>query len=54
MSPGRRTALVEWARRHQALIIEDDYDGEFRYDRPPAGALQHLDPESRDLRRHHQ
>lgn len=45
MSPARRIALVEWARRHQALIIEDDYDGEFRYDRQPVGALQHLDPE---------
>ena len=44
MSPARRTALVEWARRRQALIIEDDYDGEFRYDQQPAGALQHLDP----------
>jgi GntR family transcriptional regulator / MocR family aminotransferase len=44
MSPARRTALVEWARQRQALIIEDDYDGEFRYDRQPAGALQHLDP----------
>ena len=45
MSPARRIALVEWARRQQALIIEDDYDGEFRYDRQPVGALQHLDPE---------
>ncbi len=45
MSAARRTALVEWARRHQALIIEDDYDGEFRYDRQPVGALQYLDPE---------
>jgi GntR family transcriptional regulator/MocR family aminotransferase len=45
MSAARRTALVEWARRHQALIIEDDYDGEFRYDRQPIGALQRLDPE---------
>jgi GntR family transcriptional regulator / MocR family aminotransferase len=45
MSAARRTALVEWARRREALIIEDDYDGEFRYDRPPAGALQPLDPE---------
>jgi GntR family transcriptional regulator / MocR family aminotransferase len=44
MSPARRTALAEWARRRRALIIEDDYDGEFRYDRQPAGALQHLDP----------
>jgi GntR family transcriptional regulator/MocR family aminotransferase len=45
MSAARRTALIEWARRHQALIIEDDYDGEFRYDRQPIGALQRLDPE---------
>jgi GntR family transcriptional regulator/MocR family aminotransferase len=45
MSAARRIALVEWARRHQALIIEDDYDGEFRYDRQPVGALQQLDPE---------
>jgi GntR family transcriptional regulator/MocR family aminotransferase len=43
MAAARRTALVEWARRHQALIIEDDYDGEFRYDRQPVGALQQLD-----------
>jgi GntR family transcriptional regulator/MocR family aminotransferase len=45
MSADRRTALVDWARSHQAVIIEDDYDGEFRYDRQPVGALQHLDPE---------
>ncbi len=45
MSAARRIALVEWARRRQALIIEDDYDGEFRYDRQPVAALQHLDPD---------
>ena len=45
MSADRRTALIEWARCHDTLIIEDDYDGEFRYDRQPAGALQQLDPE---------
>jgi GntR family transcriptional regulator / MocR family aminotransferase len=45
LSAGRRTALVQWARRHRAVIIEDDYDGEFRYDRQPVGALQSLDPE---------
>ena len=45
MSADRRIALLEWARRHQALIIEDDYDGEFRYDRQPVAALQHLDPD---------
>lgn len=41
----RRAAIVEWARRRGALIIEDDYDGEFRYDRSPVGALQGLDRE---------
>ena len=45
MAAARRTALVQWARRRQALIIEDDYDGEFRYDRQPVGALQQLDPD---------
>ncbi len=39
----RRAAVVDWARRRGALIIEDDYDGEFRYDRSPVGALQGLD-----------
>ena len=41
----RRRALVAWARRHDALIIEDDYDAEFRYDRVPIGALQGLAPD---------
>jgi GntR family transcriptional regulator / MocR family aminotransferase len=45
MSAARRTALIDWARRNRALIIEDDYDGEFRYDRKPLGALQRLDPQ---------
>jgi GntR family transcriptional regulator / MocR family aminotransferase len=31
---------VEWAAAHDALVIEDDYDGEYRYDREPVGALQ--------------
>ncbi|MFI5735462.1 PLP-dependent aminotransferase family protein [Kribbella sp. NPDC051587] len=39
----RRAAAVDWARRRGTLIIEDDYDGEFRYDRSPVGALQGLD-----------
>jgi GntR family transcriptional regulator/MocR family aminotransferase len=39
----RRAAVVNWARRRGTLIIEDDYDGEFRYDRSPVGALQGLD-----------
>ncbi|WP_326713548.1 PLP-dependent aminotransferase family protein [Streptomyces sp. NBC_01474] len=41
----RRTAAVDWARARGGLIVEDDYDGEFRYDRRPVGAVQGLDPE---------
>ena len=41
----RRTAVVEWSARTHGVIIEDDYDGEFRYDRQPLGALQALSPE---------
>jgi GntR family transcriptional regulator / MocR family aminotransferase len=41
----RRRDLVAWAHRHRALIIEDDYDAEFRYDRVPIGALQGLAPD---------
>ena len=41
----RRAEAVTWARRNAALVIEDDYDGEFRYDRQPLGALQALAPE---------
>ena len=44
LSPARRAALLAWARARGALVIEDDYDGEFRYDRQPVGALQALDP----------
>jgi GntR family transcriptional regulator/MocR family aminotransferase len=36
---------VEWARETGAVLLEDDYDGEFRYDRQSVGALQALDPE---------
>ncbi|MDX3070996.1 PLP-dependent aminotransferase family protein [Streptomyces sp. NPDC088354] len=45
LRPDRRTAAVDWARATGGLILEDDYDGEFRYDRQPVGALQGLDPE---------
>ncbi|MFE0629227.1 PLP-dependent aminotransferase family protein [Streptomyces sp. NPDC058864] len=45
LSPERRTAAVAWARDTGGLILEDDYDGEFRYDRRPVGALQGLDPQ---------
>jgi GntR family transcriptional regulator/MocR family aminotransferase len=40
----RRQALVAWAARTGALIVEDDYDGEFRYDVAPLPALYGLDP----------
>ncbi|GAA2269417.1 PLP-dependent aminotransferase family protein [Kitasatospora cystarginea] len=42
LAPERRLALIEWARRRDAVVIEDDYDAEFRYDREPVGALQGL------------
>ena len=45
LSPSRRAELVAWADDRQGVIIEDDYDGEFRYDRRPIGALQALSPE---------
>ncbi|SDK80122.1 PLP-dependent aminotransferase family protein [Streptomyces indicus] len=45
LAPGRRAAVVDWARRRGGLVLEDDYDGEFRYDREPVGAVQGLDPE---------
>jgi GntR family transcriptional regulator / MocR family aminotransferase len=44
LSPARRAALLAWARDRDGLIIEDDYDAEYRYDRRPVGALQALDP----------
>jgi GntR family transcriptional regulator/MocR family aminotransferase len=44
LPPERRSALVAWAAEHSALIIEDDYDAEFRYDREPIGAIQGLAP----------
>ncbi len=40
LAAARRHALVEWASRHDAFIVEDDYDSEFRYDREPVGVLQ--------------
>ena len=45
LSPEARAAVLEWARRTGALVIEDDYDAEYRYDRAPIGAMQGLDPE---------
>ncbi|WP_439663842.1 PLP-dependent aminotransferase family protein [Lentzea sp. HUAS TT2] len=45
LHPDRRVAVVDWARRTGGLVVEDDYDGEFRYDRTPVGALQGTDPD---------
>jgi GntR family transcriptional regulator/MocR family aminotransferase len=45
LSPRRRADAARWAAGSGGLIIEDDYDGEFRYDRQPVGALQALAPE---------
>jgi GntR family transcriptional regulator / MocR family aminotransferase len=45
LSPRRRAALVEWAEREERLIVEDDYDAEYRYDGVAVGALQGLAPE---------
>jgi GntR family transcriptional regulator/MocR family aminotransferase len=42
LSPERRAALVAWSARRDRLILEDDYDAEFRYDRDPIGALHGL------------
>ncbi|HTT28569.1 MAG TPA: PLP-dependent aminotransferase family protein [Solirubrobacteraceae bacterium] len=41
----RRALVAEWSHASGGLIIEDDYDGEFRYDRHPLGALQALAPQ---------
>ncbi len=45
LSADRRAEAVRWAREQDRYVIEDDYDGEFRYDRQPLGAMQALDPE---------
>jgi GntR family transcriptional regulator/MocR family aminotransferase len=45
LPPDRRAALVTWAQRRNAIVVEDDYDAEYRYDREPIGSLQGLCPE---------
>lgn len=45
LHPHRRAELVELARATGTLVVEDDYDGEFRFDRQPVGALQALAPD---------
>ncbi|MFI9509262.1 PLP-dependent aminotransferase family protein [Nocardia sp. NPDC052566] len=46
LAPQRREALVAWAARTGAVIVEDDYDGEFRFDRRAIGSLQGRAPGS--------
>jgi GntR family transcriptional regulator/MocR family aminotransferase len=45
LSAERRAAVLRWARKRRALVIEDDYDAEYRYDRAPIGAMQGLAPD---------
>ncbi|MGU3292080.1 MocR-like pyridoxine biosynthesis transcription factor PdxR [Williamsia sp. M5A3_1d] len=45
LDPVRRAQLVDWAREHGGVVVEDDYDGELRYDREPVGAMQGLAPD---------
>lgn len=45
LSAGRRAALARWAQENRTLIIEDDYDAEYRYDRSPVRAMQALAPD---------
>jgi GntR family transcriptional regulator/MocR family aminotransferase len=45
LAPHRRRTVIEWATASSGLVIEDDYDGEFRYDRQPIGAMQALAPD---------
>jgi GntR family transcriptional regulator/MocR family aminotransferase len=45
LAPERRRALLDWARAGERLVVEDDYDAEFRYDRRPVGALQAMAPD---------
>src|SRR4029079_1856417 len=49
LSLPRRLALLDWAARHKAWIIEDDYDGEYRYVSRPLPALKSLDRDGRVL-----
>jgi GntR family transcriptional regulator/MocR family aminotransferase len=45
LHPDRRASAVDWARSTGGILLEDDYDGEFRYDRHPVGSLQGLAPD---------
>ena len=45
MSVQKRNALLDYANRNKAYIVEDDYDSEFRFDGPPVSCIQGLDPD---------
>jgi GntR family transcriptional regulator/MocR family aminotransferase len=45
LSAANRAAVLRWAIQCDAVVIEDDYDAEYRYDRTPVGALQGLAPD---------
>jgi GntR family transcriptional regulator / MocR family aminotransferase len=45
LSPRRRAELIHWAAEVDGVVLEDDYDAEFRYDRDPVGCLQALCPQ---------
>jgi GntR family transcriptional regulator / MocR family aminotransferase len=45
LAPERRAALLDWAAHNGAVVLEDDYDAEYRYDRQPVGAVQGLAPD---------
>jgi GntR family transcriptional regulator / MocR family aminotransferase len=44
LDPARRREAIAWAADSGSLVLEDDYDGEFRYDRQAVGAMQALSP----------
>jgi GntR family transcriptional regulator / MocR family aminotransferase len=44
LAPERRAALLRWARQVDGVVLEDDYDAEFRYDRRPVATMQGMDP----------
>jgi GntR family transcriptional regulator / MocR family aminotransferase len=45
LSAAARAEVIGWARRRGAIVVEDDYDAEYRYDRSPVGAMQGLAPD---------
>jgi GntR family transcriptional regulator / MocR family aminotransferase len=49
LSIGRRRTLLDWADAHGVLVVEDDYDSEFRFDAPPLPALAALDESMRQV-----